>query len=156
MTRAGWIAIALLVGASAFFRHKERDELEATTARLERERQQLAKQVAALTEQVAALKEEDATSDDEDEAPTVESSSVRDEENLERAQDAYVHGQYRLAIAAASIDVDVNPTRAWRIIGASRCYEKDQAGALRAYSHLDGVGRNFLKYVCSRNAITLP
>ena len=39
---------------------------------------------------------------------------------------------------------------------ASYCFLKDRNGAVTAYGKLDAQGKQFLKYVCSRNAITVP
>lgn len=72
------------------------------------------------------------------------------------ARDAYVHGQYANAIAIAKRAVKAQPNQAWRLIGASSCFLKDRNGALQAWNQLDSQGRSFLKYVCSRNAITIP
>ena len=44
----------------------------------------------------------------------------------------------------------------WRIIGASSCFLKDKNGAVAAWNKLSTMDRQFLKYVCSRNAITVP
>jgi hypothetical protein len=72
------------------------------------------------------------------------------------AREAYVHGEYARAIELAKPLTDSEPARAWRLIGASACFEKDRAAAGRAYAELDETGRRFLKYVCSRNSIRLP
>ncbi len=75
---------------------------------------------------------------------------------LQDAQDAYVHGQYQAAIDQAKRAVKALPSRAWRIIGASNCFLHDRNGAVTAFGKLDAQGKQFLKYVCSRNAITVP
>jgi pSer/pThr/pTyr-binding forkhead associated (FHA) protein len=95
-------------------------------------------------------KQEPETSD----TPPVQNVAI--EKILQDAQDAYVHGQYSTAIGLAKGAVKGQPSRAWRIIGASSCFLKDRNGAVAAYGKLDGQGRNFLKYVCSRQAITIP
>jgi hypothetical protein len=165
MTRAGWIAIALLVVSGALWRQRDLAGLRDTTARLEHERQELADQVAALSRQNTALSRQIAAlADDDDddhggpaESPTVEASpSERDEKLQQDAMDAYVHGQYREAIGLASAAVEHNPQRAWRVIGASQCFLKNRDGAMRAYRHLEAQSRAFLKYVCNRNAVTIP
>jgi ABC transport system ATP-binding/permease protein len=78
------------------------------------------------------------------------------EKRLQEAQDAYVHGQYANAIELAKGAAKAAPSKAWRIIGASNCFLKDRNGAMSAWNKLDAQGRQFLKYVCSRNAITVP
>ncbi len=72
------------------------------------------------------------------------------------ARDAYVHGQYANAIEIARKAVSAQPNQAWRVIGASSCFLKDRDGAVKSWNKLDTQGRSFLKYVCSRNAITVP
>lgn len=78
------------------------------------------------------------------------------EKLLQDAQDAYVHGQYANAIETAKKAAKAQPTRAWRIIGAASCFLKDRGGAMQAWNKLGPQERSFLKYVCSRNAITVP
>jgi hypothetical protein len=70
-----------------------------------------------------------------------------------RAQDAYVHGEYQLARRLSRTD---GSEKAWRIYGASSCFLRDATGAREAWSHLDTPGRQFLRYVCSRNLVLLP
>jgi pSer/pThr/pTyr-binding forkhead associated (FHA) protein len=88
------------------------------------------------------------------EAP--EAPSPQTEKLLQDAQDAYVHGQYANAIELARKAAKASPSKAWRIMGASSCFLKDRNGAMTAWNKLDAQGRQFLKYVCSRNAITVP
>jgi pSer/pThr/pTyr-binding forkhead associated (FHA) protein len=83
-------------------------------------------------------------------------TNVVAEKQLQEAQDAYVHGQYTKAIDDAKSAVKAQPSKAWRIIGASQCFLKNRDGATQAWNKLDAQGRQFLKYVCSRNAITVP
>jgi pSer/pThr/pTyr-binding forkhead associated (FHA) protein len=78
------------------------------------------------------------------------------EKALQEAQDAYVHGQYANAIELAKKAMKAQPGKAWRLIGASYCFLKDRGGAVTAFGRLDAQGKQFLKYVCSRNAITVP
>jgi pSer/pThr/pTyr-binding forkhead associated (FHA) protein len=78
------------------------------------------------------------------------------EKLLQDAQDAYVHGQYANAIETAKKAAKAQPMRAWRIIGAASCFLKDRTGATQAWNKLGPQERSFLKYVCSRNAITVP
>ena len=75
---------------------------------------------------------------------------------LQDAQDAYVHGQYANAIETAKKASKSEPLKAWRIIGAASCFLKDRTGAMQAWNKLGPQERSFLKYVCSRNAITVP
>jgi pSer/pThr/pTyr-binding forkhead associated (FHA) protein len=78
------------------------------------------------------------------------------EKLLQDAQDAYVHGQYANAIETAKKAAKSEPLKAWRIIGAASCFLKDRNGAMSAWNKLGPQERSFLKYVCSRNAITVP
>ena len=78
------------------------------------------------------------------------------EETLQRAQDAYVHGEYDEAIDLAKRASAGDAPKAWRIIGASSCFKQDSAGALAAWRELDVRGKKFIEYVCKRNDVTLP
>jgi tetratricopeptide (TPR) repeat protein len=78
------------------------------------------------------------------------------EKLLQDAQDAYVHGQYANAIETAKKASKSEPLKAWRIIGAASCFLKDRGGAMQAWNKLGPQERSFLKYVCSRNAISVP
>ena len=73
-----------------------------------------------------------------------------------RAQDRYVEGKFDNAKGHAREAMAQDPNKAWRIIGASECSLKTSAAALEAANHLEASGRQFLKYVCSRNNVTLP
>ena len=75
---------------------------------------------------------------------------------LQRAQNAYVHGEYDEAIDLAKQGVDQNPQKAQRIIGASSCFKQDADGALGAWRALDKQGKKFIEYVCKRHDVTLP
>ncbi|MEO6950329.1 MAG: FHA domain-containing protein [Polyangia bacterium] len=78
------------------------------------------------------------------------------EKALQEAQDSYVHGQYASAIDSAKKAMKSQPAKAWRLIGASYCFLKDRNGAVTAFGKLDAQGKQFLKWVCTRNAITVP
>ena len=78
------------------------------------------------------------------------------EDTLQRAQDAYVHGEYDEAIDLAKRASAGDAPKAWRIIGASSCFKQDSAGAIAAWRELDGRGKKFIEYVCKRNDVTLP
>ncbi len=75
---------------------------------------------------------------------------------LEPARDAFVKGEYKKAIQLAEAHVESEPQQAWRVIGGSYCFLKDRAGAQKAWGKLDSNGQAFLKYVCSRNGLSLP
>jgi tetratricopeptide (TPR) repeat protein len=94
------------------------------------------------------------------EKPTIEEAPSQPnpaaEKLLQDAQDAYVHGQYANAIETAKKAAKSEPLKAWRIIGAASCFLKDRNGAMSAWNKLGPQERSFLKYVCSRNAITVP
>jgi hypothetical protein len=75
---------------------------------------------------------------------------------LQRAQDAYIHGQYDDAIELARKGMAEQPSKAWRIVGAASCFNKDASGATEAWNALDPKGRKFVEYVCKRNDVTLP
>jgi hypothetical protein len=46
--------------------------------------------------------------------------------------------------------------QAWRIHGAAACFLKAADVARIAYAEMNAQGRQFLKYVCARNGISLP
>ena len=75
---------------------------------------------------------------------------------LQRAQNAYVHGEYDEAIDLAKQGRHQDSGKAERIIGASSCFKQDVEGALGAWRALDPRGRKFIEYVCKRNDVTLP
>ena len=98
-------------------------------------------------------------------APAVPPSAMV-ERLLQEAQDAYVHGHYAKAIEMAK---KARPDRrASHIIGAASCFLKDRPGAMQAWNELSAADRSpsfgisttarrkSLKYVCSRNDITIP
>ncbi len=94
--------------------------------------------------------------DSSTDTPTPPGVNAAAEKVLQEAQDAYVHGQYGTAIELAKKAAKAQPAKAWRIIGASYCFQKDRGGAVTAFGKLDAQGKAFLKYVCNRNAITVP
>jgi RNA polymerase sigma-70 factor (ECF subfamily) len=75
---------------------------------------------------------------------------------LQRAQDAYIHGEFDDAIELAKQARAQDPAKAARIMGASSCFKGDAAGATDAWHALDDHGRKFIEYVCKRNDVTLP
>jgi pSer/pThr/pTyr-binding forkhead associated (FHA) protein len=77
------------------------------------------------------------------------------EKKFAEAQDAYIHGQYANARDLA-MPITKGLPKAWRIVGASSCFLKDKDGATKAFNKLDSQGKQFLKYVCSRNGMTVP
>jgi hypothetical protein len=77
-------------------------------------------------------------------------------DDLGPARDAFLKGDYKKAIQLAQPFAKDQPTQAFRIIGASKCFLKDRPGAQEAYGKLDKEGQAFLKYVCSRQAVSLP
>lgn len=108
------------------------------------------KSSSASSVPAAKVKEKPAS----DEASSTPSPAA--EKLLQDAQDAYVHGQYANAIETARKAAKSEPLKAWRIIGAASCFLKDRNGAMSAWNKLGPQERSFLKYVCSRNAITVP
>ena len=85
-------------------------------------------------------------------ADAIEAGVQTASEKLDEMAKAAPKIQERLAKKA----VKAQPNQAWRLIGASSCFLKDRNGAVQAWNKLDTQGRSFLKYVCSRNAITVP
>jgi hypothetical protein len=70
---------------------------------------------------------------------------------LAAAQDAYIHGDYARAVELAQAQVAAQPARAWRVIGSSRCFLHDKAGAADALkSAPDDPSRDLIRRVCER------
>lgn len=109
------------------------------------------KSASVATPPAAKVKEKPTT----EESPSSQPNPAA-EKLLQDAQDAYVHGQYANAIETAKKAAKSEPLKAWRIIGAASCFLKDRNGAMSAWNKLGPQERSFLKYVCSRNAITVP
>jgi TonB family protein len=76
-------------------------------------------------------------------------------ETLQRAQQAYVAGEYSDAIALAQRVKSEDPQRALRIIGASSCFLKDGRAATKAWRELSTPGRKFVEYVCGNNRVPI-
>jgi hypothetical protein len=75
---------------------------------------------------------------------------------LAEAQKAYVEGRFDDAVKLANDARDENPAKAWRIVGAAKCFLKDGAGAAEACQHVDANARKFIEYVCRRQGVKLP
>jgi pSer/pThr/pTyr-binding forkhead associated (FHA) protein len=108
-------------------------------------------QHAAVAASPPAIKVKEHVDENADAQPNPQADKL-----LQDAQDAYVHGQYANAIETAKKAARSQPAKAWRIIGAASCFLKDRNGAMQAWNKLGAQERSFLKYVCSRNAITVP
>lgn len=171
------VALALLTGFVLSGCHgSERCRLRQENARLAQENAELRAATKKLIDENHQLQVED--QDDEDEmhlmAPSFDSTprkrQARDlmdpfpvngptfvtaEQALEDAQEAYIHGQYSAAIMYAGKAKRTQPTKAYRLIGASHCFMKDKAEATRVLAKLDRQGQEFLRYVCARNGVKL-
>lgn len=100
--------------------------------------------------------DDSATDDHDDEAANAPAPASGPNALLIEAQDAYVHGEYATAVRLAKQALPSEPTRGWRVIGAAECFMHDRAAAREAWSKLGSQERSFLRYVCSRNGVTLP
>jgi Flp pilus assembly protein TadD len=80
------------------------------------------------------------------------------DKKLDEAENAYVQGDYRQAIAVARdvLKVDAKNAKATRIIGASACQLGDKERAKWAHRRLPPSEQKLLEYVCKRNNVTLP
>lgn len=76
------------------------------------------------------------------------------DETLLNAHTAYRNGNYRQAISIAKSVQHINPTRAWRIIGAAACSLLDVKLASEAFKHLDLASRQYLVYTCQHQGIS--
>ena len=72
---------------------------------------------------------------------------------LTDAQSEFVNGNYDKAISLARSVAKVSTNRAWRIIGAAACRNKDLKLVGDAYRKLDNAARQYLIYVCQREGI---
>ena len=72
---------------------------------------------------------------------------------LNDAQSEFEHQRYNYAISLAFSAVKANPNRAWRIIGASACRNKNAKQVDEAYGALDNAGRQYLINTCLREGI---
>jgi hypothetical protein len=138
---------------------RENAELEQRNARLQTEKAELEQTLAEVRAEAARLKAAQAALPAQVVTPpgmvATRVPTAEDEENLQAAQKAYVHGDYASAIRLAKRAAPSLPAKAWRVVGASSCFLKDLAGAREAYSRLGEREREFLRYVCARNALTL-
>ena len=87
------------------------------------------------------------------EAATDDNAAAVDQ-TLSNAQTEYVNGNFHRAISLSSSVQRLNPTRAWRIIGAAACNLKDVKLASEAFRHLDPASQQYLIYTCQRQNIT--
>jgi hypothetical protein len=85
--------------------------------------------------------------------PAAEVNTAEADQTLTNAQTEFVNGNFSQSISLAKSVQRVNPTRAWRIIGAAACNIKDVKLASEAYKHLDAAGRQYLVYACQRQGI---
>jgi len=83
-----------------------------------------------------------------------EANAAEADQTLSNAQTEYVNGNFSQAISVAKSVQRINPTRAWRIIGAAACNMKDVKLASEAFKHLDSASRQYLVYTCQRQGIT--
>ena len=83
-------------------------------------------------------------------------SGVDPEEVLTNAQSEFINGNndkaIKLALSVANVSTLAN--RAWRIIGAAACRNKDLKLAGDAYRRLDPAARQYLIYTCQREAVS--
>ncbi len=83
-------------------------------------------------------------------AKVPEANAAEADQTLSNAQTEYVNGNFSQAISVAKSVQRINPTRAWRIIGAAACNMKDVKLASEARKHLDSASRQYLEYTCQR------
>ena len=77
------------------------------------------------------------------------------EARLGNSYDEYVHYQYWPGYDLARTS-GTDRNRSWKILGGVACSLKDRAGALKVWPCLDTQGKQFVKYICSRNAVDIP
>ncbi len=112
----------------------------------------------AAPERAAAPAAEPKHTQEEPEPVEPKAESGDDPEKLlADAMDAYVNGRYGEAVEKArKANHSGNNPKAWRLIGASACQQKNRDEAVKAWNRLSQVDRQFVKYICNRNEITIP
>jgi hypothetical protein len=83
----------------------------------------------------------------------VATADIDTEQVLTDAQSEFVNGNYDKAISMARSVAKEATNRAWRIIGAAACRNKDLKLVSNAYRKLDNAARQYLVYVCQREGI---
>jgi hypothetical protein len=125
--------------------------------RLEQRVAVLEQQNLRLTTSVQALEAQASEAQDQDDVDAPDTADDDMEDLVTTARELYVRGEYEVAAAVVepATRVEATADRAWRIIGASSCFEHDGRNAKRASERLDENGRQFVAYVCARNDIKL-
>jgi hypothetical protein len=79
------------------------------------------------------------------------------EELLQQAQDAWLKGQYAVAIDASRRALKARPglTRAYQIIAVCSCSLRDAEQATRAYERLDDRNRQLVKQACQKSGVNI-
>jgi tetratricopeptide (TPR) repeat protein len=89
-------------------------------------------------------------------APAQTESSVDPDKLIQQAREAWLRGQYTLAIDSARRALRAKPdlTSAYQIIAICSCSLHDSDAALRAYEKLDERNRQLVRSACQKNGIT--
>lgn len=89
--------------------------------------------------------------------PTDEGPAGDPDELLQQAQDAWLKGQFAVAIDSSRKALKLRPgtTRAYQIIAVCSCSLKDQDGAAKAYDKLDDKNKKLVKALCQKSGLTL-
>jgi pSer/pThr/pTyr-binding forkhead associated (FHA) protein len=79
------------------------------------------------------------------------------DELLQQAQDAWLKGQYAVAIEASRRALRARPglTRAYQIIAVCSCSLRDAEQATRAYERLDDRNRQLVKQACQKSGVNI-
>jgi tetratricopeptide (TPR) repeat protein len=89
-------------------------------------------------------------------APAQTESSVDPDKLIQQAREAWLRGQYILAIDSARRALRAKPdlTSAYQIIAICSCSLHDSDAALRAYEKLDERNRQLVRSACQKNGIS--
>ena len=108
---------------------------------------------ALLPKKIASAQPAIPEKSEEAKSAEVAPSGVDSEQVLTDAQFEFVNGNYDKSIALARSVAKVHTNRAWRIIAAAACRNKDVKLVGDAYRKLDNAARQYLIFVCQREGI---
>lgn len=70
-------------------------------------------------------------------------------EELRSARDAYLKGNYEVAIRSAQMNLQYQPAKAWILIGASACHTRDSILLAQSMKHLSSEQKLGVRTICN-------